>query len=803
MATIYLSDRMIAVDDSTLKPLFNQNYYIANLPASVAEALALSIANGAYKDAFDHWTKVGIKMGYAPNKFYNETAYLNANTDLRPFVKGQEINPDLNKVFLNSALEHWILWGRKEGIDGVNATRATSYTPMSYSFTSGVDNLVADSGMASTFTGTDSTIQSGDVADGGSKATSTLNITASGGNINAATIKNFGNVNITASGGGRTFTATNTTAVDAINTSASTSDVTVSSLGINPKIGMVNTGQNMTVTFLDSVLSGNTGAASVALSNVTAGVLTMNRTAAGYFKTLGIASSGSSNVLSANGLTGSALVGTDTLNITGSASLTLPVKNDVNTIRTVTAAPVTNLSFADTATGATGGALTATFNSAGSRLDLSGNTVSSSNKITFTGAGNTLGLNQTAANSVSSSIASTFTNLDTLAITDGVNSTTVACANFGSGIKNVILEADSAAASSITGLAAGGKITVGKGNALAQIDQAVTVNFASGNANTLTIDLVGNGASKNEKFTTTNTEKLVINPASSINSGTQTFTIAAASGDIYLKNIEVKGGNAGATVSLAGGTLPASVNSIDASASLSKITATANNNVAMTIKGSSTAASTLTGGTANDIIIGGAGDDILDGMRGINSLTGGAGSDTFKFTDFDNVTTITDFNPGTSTTTVDKIQISVDPADRGYAFNAVVTGAGNAAPATAVVPTANAKTISSMTATTLNSDDRILLYTGTATTASDLQTAVRTGGNMILTFTNDVVANAGIPIVYLHTDGNVHIAGIRCTTAAGGNNTTAEITAAVQDIAILQGVTSMANINSTDFEFIA
>jgi S-layer protein len=722
---------MLAVDDSTLKPLFNENYYMSNLPASVAEALALSIATGVYKDGFDHWSKVGIKAGYSPSKFYNESAYLNANSDLRPFIKGQAIDPDLNKVFLNSALEHWILWGRKEGIDGVKATRGDSYSPVSYSFTSSVDNLVADTGIKATFSGTDSTIQAGDVADGGSKATATLNMTASGGDIAAATVKNFGNVNILASGGARTFSATNTTAVDAINSSGSTNTLAVTGLGINPKIGMTNTGQNMTVTFLDSVLTGNTGAASVALSNVTAGTLTMDRASSGYFKTASIASDGSANVLTS--LAGTSLVGTDTLSITGSAALTLPVAVAVNTIRTVTAAPVTTLSFADTVTGATGGALTATFNTAGSRLNLGGSTVSSSNNIKFTGAGNTLGLTNTGATSVTSSISSTFTNLDTLAITNNLNGT-VACANFGSGIKNVVLEGtDTGGASTISGLAAGGKITVGKaGSATPAVDTGVvTANFASGNANTLTLDFPGTGASVNEKFTTTNTEKLVINPSSTVSSGTLAFTIAAASSDIYLKTIEVKGGNAGGTVSLIGGALPASVNMIDGSASLSQITATAN--AASTIKGSATAASTLTGGTANDVIIGGAGDDTLDGGRGINSLTGGAGSDIFKFSNFDNVTTITDFNPGTSTTAVDKIQISKAPTANGYGFNAVVTGSGTTAPTSEVVPAANAKTISSMAATTLVADDRIILYTGAATTAAALTTAVD-GGSMVITY---------------------------------------------------------------------
>jgi Ca2+-binding RTX toxin-like protein len=68
---------------------------------------------------------------------------------------------------------------------------------------------------------------------------------------------------------------------------------------------------------------------------------------------------------------------------------------------------------------------------------------------------------------------------------------------------------------------------------------------------------------------------------------------------------------------------------------------------------------TLTGAAGNDVIIGGAGADTITGGLGVNALTGGAGSDTFVFASTANgVSTIADFNFGTSTTAVDVLDVT-------------------------------------------------------------------------------------------------------------------------------------------------
>ncbi|MYM35559.1 DUF4214 domain-containing protein [Duganella sp. FT94W] len=69
---------------------------------------------------------------------------------------------------------------------------------------------------------------------------------------------------------------------------------------------------------------------------------------------------------------------------------------------------------------------------------------------------------------------------------------------------------------------------------------------------------------------------------------------------------------------------------------------------------------TLTGGAGADTLIGGAGADTITGGLGANVLTGGAGADTFVLANnADAVSTITDFNFGTSSTAVDVISVAV------------------------------------------------------------------------------------------------------------------------------------------------
>ncbi len=71
---------------------------------------------------------------------------------------------------------------------------------------------------------------------------------------------------------------------------------------------------------------------------------------------------------------------------------------------------------------------------------------------------------------------------------------------------------------------------------------------------------------------------------------------------------------------------------------------------------------TLQGDEGNDRLFGNGGRDMLSGNTGEDILTGGNGNDTFEFISGDGNGTITDFNIGTETLTINGIEIFVDGA---------------------------------------------------------------------------------------------------------------------------------------------
>lgn len=90
----------------------------------------------------------------------------------------------------------------------------------------------------------------------------------------------------------------------------------------------------------------------------------------------------------------------------------------------------------------------------------------------------------------------------------------------------------------------------------------------------------------------------------------------------------------------------------------------------------------LAGADGADTLTGGAGNDTISGLDGNDSLTGGAGNDTFVVTDLTQAANgsdvITDFNFGTSTTSVDVIQIDVTSTTKvfGKASTGITAAAG-------------------------------------------------------------------------------------------------------------------------------
>lgn len=165
---------------------------------------------------------------------------------------------------------------------------------------------------------------------------------------------------------------------------------------------------------------------------------------------------------------------------------------------------------------------------------------------------------------------------------------------------------------------------------------------------------------------------------------------------------------------------------------------------------SSSYALALTGGDGADTLIGGAGADTISGGNGADSLTGGAGNDTFSWaitnTGLDR---ITDFDFGTSTTTVDVLKFTGGTWQSGT----------NVATASGTGTFANARVI--------------VLDTAAYADISAMNTAVTTGGAFAQTGTADSV------ILWQDTLGQVHVTFDTDGATTGGQT----------DLAILVGVT--------------
>jgi len=212
-----------------------------------------------------------------------------------------------------------------------------------------------------------------------------------------------------------------------------------------------------------------------------------------------------------------------------------------------------------------------------------------------------------------------------------------------------------------------------------------------------------------------------------------------------------------------------------------------------------------TGTILADSLVGGTNQDTLIGGLGADTISGGAGNDVISLSESvssndvvqfaatigsSNIDSITAFNAGTSTTTVDQLAFSVGG-------NTFMVGGGGSISAGATVSVTSA---SGAANTAFGATDEVVFYQyaagGYASTAA-LQTALQTN-NSRLTFT-DPTATKNILVAYLNSaDGFIHIA-----AASVANAATTTAAATVTEIATLVGVTAFTNLDAGDFAFIA
>lgn len=221
--------------------------------------------------------------------------------------------------------------------------------------------------------------------------------------------------------------------------------------------------------------------------------------------------------------------------------------------------------------------------------------------------------------------------------------------------------------------------------------------------------------------------------------------------------------------------------------------------VSLTNAGSNAAFSvTATGTSKPDTITGGSNDDTITGGNGADSLIGGAGNDVIilgetaasideiQLTSTTGSDTITGFTAGTGG---DQIDITTTVA------SAPITGAGNAA-----ISAATATSLAEVTAaTTLTTQNIIVLSGATYATSALAEAAIEATGGRALTFANAPAANDDIFVVW--SDGSNSYLGVY---NLGSNATTPAAAGVMTTLATIVGVNASVagTLVAGNFDFV-
>lgn len=535
-----------------------------------------------------------------------------------------------------------------------------------------------------------------------------------------------------------------------------------------------------------------------------------------------------------------------TLNVSGDAKLTLTAH---------TAAALTSITSTNTGGLDMDGTALATGVTFTGGAGADAVSIGSTTKTIDMGAGNDIVTTSSAAVGTGGSVAGgagTDTIIMTGALADGADANSTFNTKFTgfevlqlSDAMTVTVDLDGINGASQVNLAAGSN-----GGTINNLVSGGTVRIDADNAGTLavgvksalagTADILNlhlnktGGVLAGNTITAANVETVNINVADASTTGsaavihTATLTAAAATSIVVT-------GNNGLTLTATGSTAVTSfdasgvvANDTVASAGVAATTDTAANLAVTYASLNSTASATvaikggagndtLTGNSAKDTIEGGAGNDIIEGGAGEDTLKGDAGNDTLTFLSEtgagDTLTggagndsfiqkataaatsvvhTITDFEMGTSTTTVDQIHLSL------VALEGLTT-------TTDIVDTsANSSANTDGTVVALSSDgatvtgaDLVVLQNNYASTTAVLA-GLKTSGSDTITYASALTDNDSFLIAYSDgTDGYIAVA-----TAGSANLTTSEGVDSVVNILKLTGVTSFANFDSGDFTII-
>ncbi len=698
---------------------------------------------------------------------------------------------------------------------GGNLPGYLTLTTSADTFIGGVD----DDTLTAVYTGTStSTINDGDILDG-CDGNDTLSVIMTGELYDVlATIRNIENIIIknfhTA---GATFNAQGIEGVTNFAADSGLFKTSITMIGELAAIGVKNTAKDVTANFVDSVLSGTADTITVNVENsageVTAGTTTVAGSAIIVGSTTGssIATNGGPETITLNstGTADNLITSIDdngendfmTLKITGDQSLRVSTIGD--SVTTIDASGLTGTAAMDVTTNnADANTLTVT---GGPGIDILRSSAFSS-ADTFDGGdgADTLIMSGTSTSQTGAFSGGALTNVEflTLALSGTVTAATVDLNNAQNvGQVKITNTATTLAAIAISNLTANPAIEISTSADITIGASTLTLKSGTGSSDTANVTFSGTGA-------ITFIGALATDTGSGTN-GIETLTINCTGGAVNFHADDQLGGanDLLRKVILTGSANVAVGNSVndeladsstlvelDASAMTGAITMTGtinNGTISVTIK-SGSGNDRLLGDITADTLSGGAGNDTLIGGEGADNVTTGSGGDTVSLdnsaTTTATIDTVTDFDAGTSSSTVDKIELDLSEAEGLTVATDLVDTSANSTVGNGALTYA---TLSSDGATVANAD-----IVGLIGDYADAAAALAAKASWTIVYGATLADNDAFYVAYT-SGSDVRIA-IVVEIGANANSDTID---SVTDLLILQNVT-LSNLNSGDFTVI-
>jgi hypothetical protein len=342
----------------------------------------------------------------------------------------------------------------------------------------------------------------------------------------------------------------------------------------------------------------------------------------------------------------------------------------------------------------------------------------------------------------------------------------------------------------VAGIAEGGTITLLAGETAAA--DALTLNMAATTGtNAINLNLTNDASTDFDAVTIAGVETITITTAEATATSTREIhdlvLTATSAATITVAGTEL--------LNLLGGTTTAGT--VDASASGVAINALASG-TGMTFTGGSrvdvvdggVSADNLTGGAGADELTGGSGSDTLSGGAGADTLSGGAGNDTIDMGASDSASDTYTSLAGSGTSNIDTIQNFNAGATVGDII--ALRGSTDSAAAFLNAGTVSVENITSLTEAGDANDNVLLLSTGFYANAAAITAALAIGG--AITFGSGIDGSAAdVALVYQATSGgDARVATAEIANAGGIVN--------VQDVAILEGVSTLTTLTANNFD---